>query len=322
MSFNATVLQVLIASPSDVSSRRNDIEEKIFEWNKLYAEDMGVVLLPRRWEDVAPAYSSEDPQQIINKDIVEKCDILVGVFWTKLGTPTARHASGTLEEINICIESGKEILLYFLNDNLPLSMFNTLEAQEEYQKLLEYKRSYGQKGLYAENPEQLVQHLYQKVRNYKQRESLGIEESNTPGQDEEVRTQQLARIPIRNLNESYENNLEALISRDELTDVEILLLGYILYSNNREFGVRWMAEQTVSNIQQWENIRGITSYLSSEYETAATNLADREVLEATEYTGPGNDRKYKLPIEALNELRRLPKEAKSKIDEVISGYRR
>lgn len=48
---------------------------------------MNVVLLPSRWEeDVVPTYRGDDPQQIINEQMVNKCDILVGVFWTKLGS--------------------------------------------------------------------------------------------------------------------------------------------------------------------------------------------------------------------------------------------
>lgn len=80
MSFEATVLQVLIASPSDVRDQRDEIEKQIFEWNKQYAEELNIVLLPKRWEDVAPAYSTDDPQQLLNEKLVGKCDILIGVF--------------------------------------------------------------------------------------------------------------------------------------------------------------------------------------------------------------------------------------------------
>lgn len=46
---------------------------------------MNVVLLPSRWEeDVVPAYRGHDPQQIINEQMVNKCDILIGVVGTLL----------------------------------------------------------------------------------------------------------------------------------------------------------------------------------------------------------------------------------------------
>jgi hypothetical protein len=47
-----------------------------------------IILLPKRWEEVASAYSTGDPQQLLNEEFGEKCDILIGVFWTRLGTPT------------------------------------------------------------------------------------------------------------------------------------------------------------------------------------------------------------------------------------------
>ena len=90
----------IIASPSDVGAERDEIEQTIFQWNTIYSEKMSVVLLPVRWESaVIPAMSENgDPQEIINEQIVNSCDLLIGVFWTKLGTPTNAE-SGTLEEI-------------------------------------------------------------------------------------------------------------------------------------------------------------------------------------------------------------------------------
>lgn len=93
MSFNAEVLRVLIASPSDVELERDEIEKAIFEWNCFFAEETEIVLIPGRWEnDVTPSYSGTEAQAIINEQLVNKCDILIGVFWTKLGTPTFNHS--------------------------------------------------------------------------------------------------------------------------------------------------------------------------------------------------------------------------------------
>ena len=40
-----------------------------------------------------------DPQTLINKQILEDCDLLLGVFWTKIGTETEKYPSGSVEEI-------------------------------------------------------------------------------------------------------------------------------------------------------------------------------------------------------------------------------
>ena len=37
----------------------------------------------------------------------------MGVFWTKLGSPTGEAESGTLEEIERAAKAGKPVMLYF-----------------------------------------------------------------------------------------------------------------------------------------------------------------------------------------------------------------
>ncbi|MFF2017810.1 hypothetical protein [Paenibacillus sp. NPDC058177] len=164
MAFNATVLRVLIASPSDVANERDKVEEAIIEWNRIHSEELKIVLLPGRWEnDITPTYHGDDPQQIINEQLVNKCDILIGVFWTKLGTPTLNYTSGTLEEINIFIESKKEVMLYFVDKDIPRSAdFRQVEQVDEF------KSKYQNMGIYASFDERkIINHLYAKVNSIK-----------------------------------------------------------------------------------------------------------------------------------------------------------
>ena len=49
----------------------------------------------------------------LNDQLVDRCDILVGMFWTKLGTSTGVAASGTVEEIDRFVAAGKPAMLYF-----------------------------------------------------------------------------------------------------------------------------------------------------------------------------------------------------------------
>lgn len=309
MSFEATVLQVLIASPSDVWDKRNEIEKQIFEWNKQYGEELNIVLLPKRWEDVAPAYSTDDPQQLLNEKLVGKCDILIGVFWTKLGTSTARYGSGTLEEISICIDKGKEIMLYFLNDRVPMEVIDSEEKVGEFHRVLSYKKEYGQKGLYSYDTSRIKEHLYEKVMDFKRKSGASNSEHGP---------QHLATINEKPEESSVE--FSSLFKDGGLTPAEILLLGYVIDTGDRSFGYRWMAKDTIEKIQKWEADLNLTSYLSREYVTAVKNLADRNILEEEERTGPGNVRLYSLPINLFNELRKLPPKTKHIIDEFIDGY--
>jgi hypothetical protein len=53
------------------------------------------------------------PQAILNKQVLERADLLIGIFWTRIGTPTGDAVSGTVEEIEKHISLGKPAMLYF-----------------------------------------------------------------------------------------------------------------------------------------------------------------------------------------------------------------
>lgn len=113
MSFKAEVYRVLIASPSDLADERLVATQAINEWNSLYALAESVVLLPVKWETHATPRSGIRAQAAINDELVSTSDILVGMFWTKLGTHTGVAESGTVEEIDQFVAAGKPALLYF-----------------------------------------------------------------------------------------------------------------------------------------------------------------------------------------------------------------
>jgi hypothetical protein len=113
MSYDCRVYRILIASPSDVEDERDIAVKVIHEWNDLNSYSRKVTLLPLRWEThTAPDYNTR-PQEVINRAVVDECDLLVGIFWTRIGSPTGTAVSGTLEEIDRVGKAGKPIMLYF-----------------------------------------------------------------------------------------------------------------------------------------------------------------------------------------------------------------
>ena len=113
MSYQTTTYRILIASPSDVTSVREAITGIIHRWNGVNSDYYKVVLLPVKWEtDTAPEVGDR-PQAIINRQIVENCDILIGIFWTRIGTETKKAESGTVEEIEYFIKANKPAMIYF-----------------------------------------------------------------------------------------------------------------------------------------------------------------------------------------------------------------
>ena len=113
MAFDATVVNVMIASPSDVATERQNIRDIVNGWNAVHAQDRHLVLLPCAWETHASPVMGNRPQAIINKQLLKQCDLLVAVFWTKLGSPTGEAVSGTVEEINEHVAGGKPAMIYF-----------------------------------------------------------------------------------------------------------------------------------------------------------------------------------------------------------------
>lgn len=116
MAYQATVYKVMIASPGDVASARAIVREVVTEWNTVNSDTRRIVLLPIAWDTHVSPEMGDRPQAIINKQILKECDLLVGVFWTRLGTPTGEYASGTVEEIEEHIKADKPVMLYFSSE--------------------------------------------------------------------------------------------------------------------------------------------------------------------------------------------------------------
>ncbi len=111
MPFKGEIYRVLIASPSDLAEERQVATEAINDWNAQHALAEEIVLLPVKWETHAIPRTGIRPQAAINQQIVTSSDLLVGMFWTKLGTNTGVADSGTVEEIDQFVAAGKPALL-------------------------------------------------------------------------------------------------------------------------------------------------------------------------------------------------------------------
>ncbi|MGF6663304.1 hypothetical protein QF000_004972 [Paraburkholderia atlantica] len=144
MTYQATVYKVMIASPGDVAAERNIIREVLNEWNTVHSEKRKIVLLPVGWETHSSPDMSGSPQAIINKQILSGSDILIGVFWTRVGTPTEHYMSGTIEEIEEHIQAGKPAMIYF--SSAPV-MPDSVD-HDQYSRLKKFKESCKTRGLY------------------------------------------------------------------------------------------------------------------------------------------------------------------------------
>ncbi|WJK12427.1 DUF4062 domain-containing protein [Pseudomonas fluorescens] len=144
MSYEAEVFNVMIASPGDVKAERAQAREVIHEWNAVHSRSRKIVLLPIGWETHSAPEMGSEPQTIINRQILEKCDLLIGVFWTRVGTATTEYASGTVEEIEKHVNAGRPAMLYFSSQPAALDTVD----HNQYKLLTDFKNTCRQRSLY------------------------------------------------------------------------------------------------------------------------------------------------------------------------------
>ena len=188
MSYEATTFNVMIASPGDVASERAIVRDVVYEWNAVNSSTRRVVLLPVGWETHSSPEMGAPAQTIINQQVLDRCDLLVGVFWTRIGTPTERHLSGTVEEIEEHISAGKPAMLYFSSQPVVLDTVN----MDQVNRLKAFKASCQSRGLYetydshGEFKEKFYRQLQLKVNEHSMFQVAGhigdavVVESRTP----------------------------------------------------------------------------------------------------------------------------------------------
>lgn len=133
--YSANVYKIFLASPSDVAKERRVARDTINEWNELHSEKAGIILQAIGWETHSYPSTGDRAQSVLNKQILKDADFLIGMFWTRIGTPTGDHESGTLEEIQEHIDAGKPAMICFSNE--PVQMASV--EQEQYNKLMTFK---------------------------------------------------------------------------------------------------------------------------------------------------------------------------------------
>src|SRR5262245_57046886 len=110
----AVVYAVVVASAGDTDEERKAVLEGIHAWNAAHSAATGVVLLPMLWETS-------------DREVLRDADILVGTFWTRLGT--AR------KEIDEFRAAGKRVLLYFSD----APAIPSRAKREQYEELEDYR---------------------------------------------------------------------------------------------------------------------------------------------------------------------------------------
>lgn len=145
MPVRATAYRLLISAPSDVSA--DDIAHvtrAVERWNALYGVGSAAVVIPTTWIDHSAARYGDTPQSVLNEQLVDTADIVIAIFWNRLGSPTGEADSGTIEEIVRAHERGAYVGI--LRCERPVSQDDI--DLDQLRRLREYFESIKGQALY------------------------------------------------------------------------------------------------------------------------------------------------------------------------------
>ena len=140
----AQKINIAIASPGDVKEERQAVHSVFNRWNDRHDDEFLHAIV---WETASVPALGGNPQSILNPRIIDRSDLLIAIFWHRLGTPTDKAESGTVEEIYEFIgqKGPQRVMLYFCSRDIPSSV-----DASELRRLQKFKDEMRTKGLYHE----------------------------------------------------------------------------------------------------------------------------------------------------------------------------
>jgi len=143
-----SVVTVFISSPSDVSAEREVLDSVVNELNRTWSRTLGIRFEPIMWETHSRPAFGNDPQDVLNDQLPDDYDVFLGILWGRIGTPTPRAKSGTLEEFERAFERYKndkdsiELMVYFKDEGIPPSKTDPAQLSQ----VQKFKESLGERG--------------------------------------------------------------------------------------------------------------------------------------------------------------------------------
>jgi hypothetical protein len=172
-----TEYRCILISPSDVANERALLSETVRKWNAQVGVRLNCRVELVRWESHSVPDLSASPQGIINQQILNDCDLGVAIFWSRLGTPTEKHNSGSLEELSRLRSEGKRVMVYFCDRAIPQEALDNTQFSilREFRSQL---MTEGLVGTYAETRD-LTEQFYLHLTNILS-ESINNDTPNVP----------------------------------------------------------------------------------------------------------------------------------------------
>jgi hypothetical protein len=137
-------VRLFLPSPMDLVTERQMVRELVAELNLTAPELFNLWVEVLSWESHSFPSIGPDAQYRINAQIGDDYEIFLGLAWSRIGTPTPRAESGTIEEFSRALDRFKagnpdiHIMFYFLDSPMALSQvdIDQLERLRSFQKKL------------------------------------------------------------------------------------------------------------------------------------------------------------------------------------------
>lgn len=268
-------IKIFVSCPSDIVDELTSIRLIVEEINKTSGKHNSYNLEILNWKTDTYTQVGSDAQEVINDQLEGEWDILVGLLWLKIGTPTKRDKSGTIEEINrtILIKE-KELLVYF--KTAPPDDIDKIDLIQLGQ-VRDFRVELSSKGV-----------LYKEFNSIEQFESL-FRINLTNLIIEKIlnqKTPQESLVPLKAISDKY-SSINELISEVENNDGKLM-----------EIDVFKLVEETTSSLRNvTTSLHSITDSLNE-----LTNSLKERITNINSYLHIKDDRLRMSKIKVVTDL--------------------
>lgn len=140
-----TVYDMLLSCPGDVLDLKDTIDACVKSFNASIGEINNVRIELKHWSTDSFSQFGDKPQNILNRQFIDDCDLCVALLGIRFGTPTDNYDSGTEEEIENMLAQKKQVFLYFVERNVDPSKIDV----EQFKKVQNFKEKYKEKGVFT-----------------------------------------------------------------------------------------------------------------------------------------------------------------------------
>jgi hypothetical protein len=285
---------IAIASPGDVHQEREAVRKVFTNWND---KNNQATLHPKMWEFAVPELG-DHPQHILNQKIIDTSDLLIAIFWSKVGTPTPDAPSGTIEEIYEFIKKkgAHRVMLYFCTRDLP----NNIDPAE-LMKLNEFKAKMKTRGLFHqystvhEFERDLYPHLDSKVEQFLANElPLPVvdspvhksEAANDSHPDKRLHNLIDFGTTLKSISQGFAKRMDEFQSIDGCTNDKYYLLGSHVYSSAADCLDRFLIYSSAGVSAQ---NHAMLEKISSRLKRLASDIPGPKALDFRTYWNDGSE---------------------------------